>query len=169
MRILFICGINNYEWQLKGWKKDLSSLLPENEVIFLSQWYLHPQRKKINTLVQKGISIMEDCKPTIIIAHSFGGILAKSIIAQSKNHNIQKLITMASPHQMNMLKLKEAKTYLQTPESVNTKTLTFGGIFDPIVPFWKTHTKNSIHKNFWCNHWSFLYSKKIRKKIIKMI
>ncbi len=170
MRILFVPGIKTWQWYLTGWKKDLEEYFPDIEIVFLDKpIYIHTQKKKCDEIVKHGVEILDDGKPTVILAHSFGGILAKTMIKRAKNHKVIKLITMASPHTMKAFLVESTKKFLQTPESVEVPTITFGGTLDPIVPYKYTKTKNSTHENFVCEHMAFLLSASIRKKVLKFI
>ena len=170
MRIIFIPGIKTWQFYLKGWKKDLALNFLQTEILFQDQiFYLHFEHQKLKKIVENTVKIINDQKPTIILAHSFGGILAKTAIDQAKKNNVKKLITLATPHRMSKLGVGKAKKFLTTPLNVNTETLTFGGNFDLIVPAKYTFTDNSIHQNFSCEHLGFMILPKIRKKIIQIL
>jgi len=168
MRIIFVPGIKTWKFYLDGWKKDLAQHFADDERIFLDDFmYLHFEYKKLEKIIAQGVKLLDDGKPTIIIAHSFGGILAKTMIDRSKHHKVQKLITMASPHKMVLWGVRKTKTYLQTPACVDVPTQTFGGYMDSIVPFYQTGVKNAPHKTLWSFHLGFLLSSKIRNKVIQ--
>ena len=170
MRIIFVPGIKTWNFYLRNWKKELPEKFPRDEIIFLDQiFYFHFEHKKIEKIVENGVKIISDGRPTKIIAHSFGGILAKTMIARAKNCRIEKLLTMASPHKMKIFGVRQAKNFLRTPEKISAPTFTFGGFFDTVVPFFWTKTENSIHQNFWSGHLQFLLSQRIRKKILNEI
>lgn len=132
-------------------------------------YYIYLQHDRLKKIVQEGKTIIQDGEPTIIIAHSFGGILAKAIISHSPKANIKKLITMASPHRLNYLKIDEAKKVISSPFRVNVPTETFGGYFDPIVPFPFSYIDKQNHSNFPVEHMAFLFSRAERKEIIETI
>ncbi len=171
MRILFIPGINMMRSALNGWKRDLSRAFPNIEILYLDDYfYQHFRHHIIQKIVKQGVQVVQDKKPTIIIGYSFGGIIAKAIIAKAKSANIIHLITMASPHTMNAFGLKAAKQYISAPEKIlNIPTKTYGGYFDPIVPYPFTSLKKENHTNLLVEHLAFIYSKKVRKKIIKYL
>ena len=167
MRILFVPGIKTWKFYLDGWKKDLEQHFPNDERIFLEDpIYLHFEYKKLEKIIAQGVKLLEDGKPTIIIAHSFGGLLAKTMIHRAKHHKVQKLITMASPHKMTLWGVQKTKKYLQTPATVSVPTQTFGGYCDLIVPFYQASIKGSPHKNIGSLHLGFLLSSKIRKIVL---
>jgi len=167
-RILFVPGIKTWKIYFKGWEKDLEKFFPNIEKIFFYDFYLHFEHKKIEKIVEKGKKLLSDGKKTLIISHSFGGILAKTMINRCrKKAKIYKFITMASPHDMKIFGVNSAKKFLKTPLTVSVPTKTFGGFLDLVVPFFWSHCKNSQKKkNFWCGHLSFLFYRKIRKKVL---
>lgn len=126
--------------------------------------------KKMNKIIDKGVGILDDGKKTLVLSHSFGGILGKNIIEKSKNSNIVAFIAMASPHTMSFFGVGPSRKKLKTPDVVDIPTFSFGGYFDPIVLFYNSDLKNSIfHKNYWVEHTAFLYKKSIRKKVLEAV
>ncbi len=167
-RILFIPGVNTSAGELIRWKRDLSFNFPNKEIVFLDNIvYFYWQDDKTEKIVEKGVEVLNDEKSTLIIAHSYGGILSKSIIEKSENSNVVKLITMASPHNMDSFGLDNSKEFLETPEVVNVPTYSFGGYVDPIVLFSKTDVEDSNHQDLWSGHSGFLFNKKVRKKVLE--
>ena len=169
MRILFVVGIQSPKIYLNGWKKELPKLFPGAEIHYIDDFYFHIEHQKIDAIVQKGVDILDDGKETILIAHSFGGMLGKTMIARAKNANIRLLCTLASPHDIDYAGVLEARTFLKTPKSVEVPSLSFGGYFDPICPFWKTEMKGAQHENLSSDHLSFLLSPFIREQVAEEI
>ena len=166
-RILFIPGVSTSASELNRWKRDLAFNFPEEEIIFLDEiFYFHWQDEKTEKMVEKGIKGLDDGKSTLIIAHSYGGILAKTIINKSENENVVKLITMASPHTMESFGIDDSKEFLNTPDEVTVPTYSFGGYIDPIVFFTKSDVEDSEHLDLWSNHNGFLSNKDIRRKVL---
>jgi len=167
-RIIFVPGIKTWNFYIKGWKKDLKKIFPEQEIIFLNDiFYFHWEKNKTKKIVDKGTKILQTPKKTIILAHSFGGILATKMISNLEDTSfIEKFITMATPHQMKIFGVKKAKESLKWTENINTNLYTFGGYLDPVVPYFWTQSKNSkSHKNLWCEHLGFLLFPWVRKEI----
>ena len=163
MRTIFIVGIKTPQWYLRGWRKDLP------QAVFIDDWYLHWQTKKLAKIVNKGVELLNDGQPTTIIAHSFGGLLARKMIAQAKKHNVQKLITMASPHTY-PFPLTRARQKLNLPDNVEIPQIqTWGGYLDPVVPFNFTRLPNSEHQNLPVEHLAWLLSSTVRKKVLQSI
>ncbi|MDH3324377.1 MAG: hypothetical protein OEL89_01950 [Candidatus Peregrinibacteria bacterium] len=167
MRILFIPGIKTWEFYLKPWRKDLPKSFPKDEIVFLDDiFYIHFEKEKCEKIVEHGVNLLNDGKETIVLAHSFGGILGKTIISRAENHNVKRLVTLGSPHQMNLFGVKQTKNFLETPDTVNVPTVTYGGYFDNVVPYQWTNTDNSKHTNLWCTHIGFMLRAKVRARII---
>lgn len=177
-RILFIPGIihtNPFVPNLDEWKSTLKNSFPDREILFLDQVpYFHlTSQKEIEAIINKGVEIVEDEKETVILAHSFGGLLSKTIISRSPKYNIKKLITMATPHTADWWGLVGMiRRKLQTPDIVDTPTYTFGGTKDWTVPYAFTATENSLHENHPFDHRDFLEPSvilEIRERIIQII
>ena len=167
-RILFVPGINTPSFYLIRWEKDLDANFPSKEIIFLDgDTYIYWQDDKTEVIVRKGVEILNDSKTTIIFAHSYGGVLAKTMIDRADNANVIKLITMASPHQMNSFGIDKSKSFLQTPEGVSVPTYSFGGYVDTIVFFPFSDVSDSEHQDLWSGHGGFLFSKDVRKKVLE--
>ncbi|MCK5021761.1 MAG: hypothetical protein KAR54_00740 [Candidatus Pacebacteria bacterium] len=167
-RILFVPGINTYTFDLLRWKRDLKKNFPTKEVIFLDDSvYYYWQDVETEKVVEKGISILNDNKATLVISHSYGGVLATTMIDRAENDNVVKLITMASPHKMDSFGIDNSKEYLGTPDEVDVPTFSFGGYIDPVVIFPNTNNGNSNHQDIWSGHSSFLFNKNVRRKVLE--
>jgi predicted alpha/beta hydrolase family esterase len=168
MRIVFVPGIVSPAFYQSGWKRDLKRIFPQEKVVIEQVFYLHFQYSKIEGIVERGRELLEDEMPTIILAHSFGGILAKLMLKRAKKHKVDKLVTMASPHQMEAFGLKGFKSYFGVPEEVSgVEMITFGGHLDPIVPCPLTRTAHSRHQDFWCGHAAFLHLSSVRRRVLR--
>ncbi len=167
-RILFVPGINTPKFYLSRWKKDLDFNFPDKEIIFLDDYmYIYWQDDKTEEIVERGVAILNDNRPTFVISHSYGGVLAKTMIDRAENANIAKFVTMASPHQMDGFGIDESKDFLGTPEEVDVPTFSFGGYVDTIVFFPFSDVSDSEHQDLWSGHGGFLFSKDVRKKVLE--
>lgn len=167
-RILFVPGINTSAGELVRWKRDLGFNFPDKEKVFLDDTvYFYWQTEKAEKIIEKGVSILNDGKSTLILAHSYGGVLAKSIIQKAEKGNVIKLITMATPHQMESFGLDKAKENLEIPEDVPVETYSFGGYVDPIVFFNNSDLENSLHQDLWSSHNGFLFDKDVRRRVLE--
>lgn len=170
-RIIFVAGILSlFPSALNGWKKDLEKAFFQSEVLIFCPFYIHFQHKKIYAIAEELSELVDDGIPTILIAHSFGGILARSVIGRTKNANIQLLCTMASPHHMRYGGLTSAKQKLSLLDTIpRCHVFSFGGTFDIIVPYIFTQLDKASHEDIFTYHLGFLFSKKVRFRIIKKI
>lgn len=184
-RILFVPGIHTPKWHVRWWKKDLKKKFPysqklrkklenqfsNHEIIFMDKViYYYWQHETLEELLQKGVEIINDGIPTIIVAHSFGGILAKAMISRAKNASIVFFLTMSTPHSLNYAKISDAKKYIAAPEQVPIPAESMGGYFDIIVPFFLSKLKDGKkHTNYFCEHMSFLWFPPLRKKVIEKL
>lgn len=170
-RIVFVPGITTPKFFLNRWKNDLNFYFPDKEIIFLDdKFYLYWQYEKMERIISEGVGILNDGKKTLIISHSFGGILSKNIIKRSERANIFAFISMASPHTMTAFGIGASRLNLKTPDIVDAPTFSFGGYLDPIVLFYNSDLVNSIiHNNYWVEHLAFLYKKEIRKKVLEAV
>ncbi len=170
--IIFISGVKTPKSWLKNWREILVEKFPHSEIHIIDIFYSSKDLKKILEVKEKVLKILEENKSTILIGHSFGGLLAVSGYLENikKRNNIKKIITMGSPHILNSKKRKKIKTFLNYEiANIEIPVFTFGGYFDGIVFFTKTKYKNSFHKNYFVKHNSFLFSKKIIKKVLNKI
>ncbi|PID83555.1 hypothetical protein CSB11_00615 [Candidatus Campbellbacteria bacterium] len=174
-KIIFIAGINHTSKRSAVWKKVLKEKFPNKELVFLDDvFYVYIEKNKIESIIKRALEELKDNKKTIIIAHSYGGILAKKIIQENskqKRDNVVSLITLVSPHSYDLFGLKQVKKDLGVSKNIKNKKIkifTFGGYFDMVVPFSKTSLRNSIHKNLKTYHMAFLLSKKIVNKVLEI-
>jgi len=168
-RVIFIVGIKTPQLYLRGWRKDLSRQFPESEVVFIDDWYMHWQRKRIAGIIKRGATLLADGVPTLIIAHSFGGLLARAMLDRSNGqHAVQQLVTMASPHTMPFL-FTQARAKLALPLSPQVDCVqTWGGYFDPIVPFGWTSLPLAQHRNLPVEHLAWLFSGSVRRRVLRV-
>ncbi len=148
-------------------EEELIRHFPRMEVVIMHYIYSPHHRKKVNELFVHADEILSDDKPTVILGHSLGGVLAKRI-AQT-NANVCQLITMGTAHRSLIWQRYEKIHQFGIPDFVSKPTITFGGFFDPVAHFWLTKTKNSEHHNFFCAHMGFLLSHHIRESIFRRI
>ncbi len=169
-RILFVPGINTPKFYLDRWVEDLDTNFPDKEIIFLDNvYYFYWQDDKTEEIVKEGVEILSDGKPTIIISHSYGGVLAKTMISRTEKANVVKLVTMASPHQMNGLGLDDSKDFLRAPDDVDVPIYSFGGYIDPVVLYPFSNVVDSNHQDLWSGHGGFLFSKDVRKQVLESV
>ncbi len=167
--IIFIPGIVTYYWMLKNWRKELNKKFPNDDIYFIDEFYFYTQKEKLDKIIEKILKILDNNQDTYIIAHSFGGILATSVYFKNNHHNIKKIIMMGSPVSYKAFWLREIKEYLGFDKKIDKKIeiKTYGGYFDLIVLNKYSFFDKKNHKSFFCGHKSFLFNKRIIKKILK--
>lgn len=172
--IMFIPGILTTEKMLSGWEKYLKKNFNDKNIHIIRGFYLYNQKNRLDEITENILKILRKDEDTIIISHSFGGILA--IVSYLKNikegrNNIKKIITMGAPHSKKMRPLSKIKIYLGYNNVGLEKGIikTFGGFFDFVVPNRYSKIKNIPHQSFFCIHNYFLFNNKIIKTIVKEI
>jgi pimeloyl-ACP methyl ester carboxylesterase len=140
----------------------------------IKNFYLYNQKNRLDEIVERVLKILEKNEDTIIISHSFGGVLAAVSFLKNKKEgrkNIKKIITMGSPHGENFFPVVKIKKYLgYDVENIDPDIFkTFGGFFDMAVPNRYSKIKNSKHRILVCSHNGFLYNKKIIEEVSKEI
>lgn len=169
MNVLFVPGIKTYKWYLNGWENDLTKHSAIEAHIVRTDFYMFYQLQVCKKIVEAIKQDIITLQPRIVLAHSFGGILAKTTIAQLPEHSVQLFCTLSSPHAMDYKLIQPCLEHLQTPlELTNVPLLrSYGGLLDPIVL--KTHSvlPNAVHTNLPVEHMAFLLSATIRAQILE--
>ena len=170
-RIIFVPGIMTVpELQEFQWGKAAREMFPNRDIVVLSKKYLYPQHKMIGELRDELIDHLQDGVPTTLVGHSFGGVVATAALAQMQRDgtptdHIVKLVTLASPHNMQAPGLEEARTVLGYSQDIQgIPVFTYGARFDHVVPRRYTmfpgsqhETILSTHSGFWLNPRSWRY------------
>jgi len=169
VQILLIGGIFEYKFRKHRWNdwvKELSTEFPEAEVVPVFKGYVYTEHKKTKKLVQDVVTCLENGRPTIVIGHSYGGIIAKAAIAQAQHADILLLVTMGTPHTLKLPALTRAREAIQAPTSVAVPALTYGGYDDIVVLPKYTKMSGAKHKNITSTHWFFHSRDDIRERIL---
>ncbi len=204
-KVYFVSGVLHRQENSKIFKSALRSVLGNSRrndveiVSFDDIFYLYLEYQKIegvimnikNTLASDYKRILRKNRKIVIFAHSWGGILTKTAIdrflkevegnfTEEKYNRLKNnivLITIGTPHSMKYGKVDVAKEALRTPESIEgLKIITFGGIFDIVVPAKFAHikydekvaessVKNTVGKDLKATHMMFLNSQQVHKEI----
>lgn len=204
-RVYFVAGILHGDMNSRKLIEDLKSELSgpskaEVEIkVFDDIFYVHSEHQKMETIVLNIKKQLEEDynspsrgnKKIVILAHSWGGILAKTAIhrflLEAKNNyseneygNLKKsivLITLATPHTLTYGSANVAKINLATPDNLeDIKIFTFGGIFDVVVPAKfayieknKKIAPNTFAREVRATHMMFLNSPRIHREVFKNI
>jgi len=172
--IIFIPGIATTKWMVNTIETEMLKKFPNDKVYILREFYFYTQKAKLNEIINDVEDIVANGLDTILIGHSFGGIIAISAYFKSLKKgrkNIKKIITIASPHSIEVFQLKEIKEYLEykNTELNDVEIKTFGGFLDSVVLNKYAKIMFKDHKTFFCGHNAFLFNKRIIDKILKEV
>lgn len=152
-----------------GWIRLLRREFPMADITVLDGFYFYwaGEVSLIEKMIDLGRVVLADRKPTYIVAFSFGGLLAKRMIAQPTVHDVRAVLTMATEHRGHLPRIAEMRDVsLRVPLHVDVPLFTFGGLFDPIVWPWTTYTGSSVHRTLAVGHFSFMRSARTRQSIL---
>lgn len=152
-----------------GWIRSLRREFPTAEITVLNGFYYYWASEKhlIEKIVDLGRAVLADRQPTYVIAFSFGGLLAKRMIAQPSDHAVRAVITMATEHRDHLPRIADLRDVsLGVPLDIDVPLYTFGGLLDPIVWPWTAYTNRSCHRTLAAGHFSFMRSAKTRQIVM---
>ncbi len=165
-KILFIQGIHNFALT-ERFIKDVSSGTGLEVITFKKDYGLWDIKKHNELLVDIETYIKEHDERFIILAHSFGGILAYCL-SDEAYARVDKIVTFAAPHQVpfswfkRLLAQLPHRTHVPVPEQISC-----GFLFDPTVPYFFTKLETALqHKNFVGTHTFVPNRKAFFKKLI---
>ena len=166
-RIFFIPGVKMFPELYKGWNKALAG--SKRHKVFKSL-YMYNQHKKVLALRNKVLKALEDGEPTVLVGHSFGGIVAIAVAAEAKKKglkNIARVVTMASPHGIEIVGVKETKELLGYSNKLSVPVYSFGGLLDPLVlAKFAAYPGATQHINIPSTHSGFLYPNDIPAQVV---
>ena len=154
------------------WINDLGKHFPKAEIAVVNGFYYYwPEDTDVMAeVIAKGQTLLEDGRPTVIIAFSFGGLLAKAMVDQADRHDVRQIVTMATEHRGHLPRIAETRDVrLGIPMDVDVPTTSFGGWLDMIVWPWTTFTDRSHHRFLLRSHFAFMRSAKVRAEILTVI
>ncbi len=169
-QIILVPGILTKKSIILKWQCWLSELFPEDEIKVIGEYYTYLEIDKMKKLKEELLNLIDNNKETILIGHSFGGIIINSALNQSKKNKVKKVISIFAPNQMNLFGMKKRKEFLGYSSKLNSniKTKSYGAYFDYVVPFFWTKINNETHENLFTDHYvQLFYSKKFFNKLIK--
>ncbi|MBP9817096.1 MAG: hypothetical protein KBD05_03670 [Candidatus Pacebacteria bacterium] len=153
-KLLFIQGIHNFALT-ERFIDDVSQGTGLEVVTFQTDYGLVETEKQRELIATIEAHLTGSDDRFIILAHSFGGILAYCL-SDAAYANVDKIITFATPHQVpfrwftNILKKLPYRPIV--PVEVQTSC---GFFFDTTVPFLFTkHQHGTTHRNFVGTHTS---------------
>ena len=142
---------------------------PEAEIAVVNGFYYYwPEEAEVmQQIIAKGKALLADGRPTVIIAFSFGGLLAKAMVDQAEHQGVRAIVTMATEHRGHLPRIAETRdVHLGVPMDVDVPIYSFGGWLDLIVWPWTTFTDRSIHRFLAIGHFSFMRSEATRAVIL---
>lgn len=164
------CGNTAANWS--DWIGDLGYRFPEAEITIINGFYYYwPEEADVMTeIIAEGRTLLADKRPTLIVAFSFGGLLAKAMVDQCDHHDVRVIVTMATEHRGHLPRIAETRDVrLNIPLDVDIPIVSFGGWLDMIVWPWTTFTGRSHHHFLATGHFAFMRSTVIRAKVLAIL
>lgn len=161
------CGDTAANWS--DWISDLGEWFPEAELSIVNGFYYYwPEEADVmRQVIAEGRTLLADGRPTVIIAFSFGGLLAKAMVDEAEHHSVSAIVTMATEHRGHLPRIAETRDVrLGIPLDVGVPIISFGGWFDMIVWPWTSFTDRSQHHFFARGHFAFMRSTAVRAKVL---
>jgi len=168
-KVVFIQGIHNAENHNKLFLEQFRDA--GMEVIHFPLFYTLKEYDRQLELIQKINEYMEETDGRfIIIGHSFGGILSYCL-REDLYQKVDKIITVASPHQVEFKWFKKILSRLPYRREVGVPDQqSYGFVFDTTVPFIFTrYTSAQKHQNLIGTHNRILNSQKLVRNWIQAL
>jgi len=89
-QIILVPGILTKKSILLRWQIWLNELFPLDEVKVIDEYYTYFEIDKMKKLKTELLDLIDNNKETILIGHSFGGIIINSALNQSKKNKVKK-------------------------------------------------------------------------------
>lgn len=142
MKIVFIQGIHNYSLG-KRFLADVSEATGLEITHFPMDYGLFDHKKHLDLLKQVENAVVRTNGKIIILAHSFGGILAHSLSDETYT-KVEKVITLATPHGLPTTAFKRLTGHLSYRSKLPVPLQESCGFYmDLTVPYFFTKNKNS--------------------------
>lgn len=156
----------------KSWIGDLRRAFPDADIVAVNGFYFYwPEEVgMIEQVIAEGQKILADRKPTVIIGFSFGGLLAKAMVARTQDHDVRAVLSLATEHRGHLPRIAHMRDVnLGVPHDIDLPLYTFGGWLDVIVWPWTTFTERSAHRFLANGHFAFIRSKTTRAKVLSAL
>lgn len=164
------CSDTAANWS--DWIVDLGHRFPKAEIAVVNGFYYYwPEEADVmKQIIAKGRTLLADKRPTMIVAFSFGGLLAKAMVNQANQHDVRVIVTMATEHRGHLPRIAETRDIrLGIPLDVDIPISSFGGWLDMIVWPWTTFTDRSHHRFLPRGHFAFMRSAAVRAKVLAIL
>lgn len=167
LTVLLLPGVVTRAARLRGWFHALREDLPGARVWLERQCFYWPWgasgQKRLLAAVE---AALREAGPCWLLAHSFGGLLARAALARVPGHQARLLTTMASPHRYPLFGIDGRGRALGVAPDPGVPALSYGGYFDLTVPYPCTPLAGARHRNLPCGHLGFLYTGWVRAQVI---
>ncbi len=170
-RIILIPGINSSYMSIRPLEKFFQRHFPSVEVVTVQEYYFHVQEHRVADIISRVEHILQDNRKTLIVGHSFGGIVARAAISRLRcTSHILLLATLGSPHRLEDFGVHEARVRHEVPDHCTVPIMTFGGRADAVVPEKYTGIDCEVmHITISCTHLAFLHSYRTRREVLAAI
>ncbi len=165
MKIVGIVGVTDWK---RGWpmwrhlEEECRKAFPFDEFVVEHTWYFPWEKAKILSYADSVVEKHDTGEDILLLAHSFGGVVACSIASRFTKSRIVGVVTINSPH-----KIRRFYNYFNTtPQPLNAPVITFASIFDPVVPFFLTKYPGSTHFFLYSEHISMFVLSTFLSKIV---
>ncbi len=168
-KVIFIPGIFNLRWYQFRWRKECDRLGYEF-LCFDKPFYSYWNIKRMRKLISEGKRMLEKNSNSIVVCHSFGGILFNCILQKITKPKIKRVVLITCPLGMNIFGMRKRKKLLGYDGNLkyNFDSVSFGAYFDELVlPVW-TRYKDERHYNLFVDHMVVLFMKRVVKKIMRL-
>jgi hypothetical protein len=164
------CADTAANWS--GWIAELRERFPQAEISVVNGFYYYwpDEAAVMEQIVTAGSDLLSDRRPTVIIAFSFGGLLAKAMVDRDRRHNVLAIVTLATEHRGHLPRIAETRdVHLGVPPDVDIPTYSFGGLFDMIVWPWTSYSPRSHHRFLPTGHFAFMRSEATRREVLRVV
>ena len=168
LTVLLLPGVVTRPARLRGWQRTLEQGLRGVQVRLPPRcWYWPWGARAQGAMVDWLCTALEHAGPTWLLAHSFGGLIARAALARAPHAEVRLLTTMASPHAYPWFGIAGRSRALGTADAPEVPTLSYGGWFDWTVPYVWTALPGAYHTNLPCGHLAFLYAPGVRARVLR--
>lgn len=168
MKIIGIVGIFDQEiagnrfWH--GFEEGFKNELGVTDFVVEHVFYLPWQSKKITDFSHDILKKYDKGDEILLVGHSFGGVIACAIAPQFSVSAVRAVVTINSPHKITAF----YKYFNSTQKTLSMPVISFGSIFDYLVPFFLTRYPGDHHFTLFANHlFAFLLSKRPARRIAR--
>jgi pimeloyl-ACP methyl ester carboxylesterase len=165
MKILFIQGIHNFSLR-ERFVKDVSEATGYEVIYHSFDYGLFEKQKHLEFIKEINQIVRETDDRFIILAHSFGGILAHSLDAHTYT-KVDRMITFATPHALPHFLLKRLTAHLPYIPHIPVPLESCGFYADFTVPFFLTKSRYAkSHRNYLGTHTQVMNRKAFFRNLI---